>query len=118
MRLICHTKGDELLFLHNDYITCPVEVPLTVSSVEENNDLQTFFNATTQIIEVNWQQPLQQEGKVEIYNLLGQQVARSEVAAGAQTATMNVPALPAGIYLVTLQNNEQLIGQSKLLITR
>ena len=111
--LICHEKNGELLYLDDRFTSCPTTI-LGIGNLPSNQPLPTFFNPTTQSIHLTWQEPLSKEVKVEIFNLLGQQVAKSEVAAGAQTATVQLPSLPSGIYIYRVSQNGEVVGSGKL----
>ncbi len=92
-----------------------------VSSVEEaggRKRVVMYPNPAKDAVTVRMDEALEGNAVLNIYNLYGQLTASHQLPAGAAGHTFDVAGLPAGIYLVRLSQENNLLFTAKLVIAR
>lgn len=74
-------------------------------------DINVYPNPTEDFLQVDFTQPLEQEGQMELYNLHGQLVRSYELGAGSFQQELNLTELPKGAYLLRVQLNGAVSSQ-------
>jgi hypothetical protein len=75
--------------------------------------IKVYPNPADDILTIGFNEPLEDNIKVHLYNALGQLVYQSTLSQGQQTITLNVNNFKSGVYIVKFQNPYQILGTQK-----
>jgi hypothetical protein len=78
--------------------------------------INVYPNPADDIFTIGFNEPLEDNIKVHLYNALGQLVYQSTLSQGQQTITLNVNNFKSGVYIVKFQSAYQILGTQKLII--
>lgn len=108
-------------FGDNIYQQFTVNYTLPVNELPKSliGDMEVFPNPASGFVNVDFTMPLQSEAVLTVQNLLGQVMTREQMVVSnvKERMVLDVQTLPAGVYYVVLQSNEER-RTKKLVITR
>lgn len=88
---------------------CPYIITATKEELEAGFEI--YPNPTSDVVEITYTLPLDQNAKIFVYNLNGQTVIQQSIK--SSKFTVNVAKLPAGTYVAQIVNGEKTL-QSKI----
>jgi hypothetical protein len=89
-----------------DYITVEIKSNATIDAKDAQvNDLTVSPNPTANTCQIAWQ-PSQNYRTVRLYDALGKRILTQPIALNDQQVTLNLSALPNGVYVAEMDNRE------------
>ncbi len=89
-----------------DYITVEIKSTATIEAKEiAANNFKISPNPTANTCQITWQ-PTQSYRAVRLYDALGKRILTQPISPNDQQATLNLSALPNGIYVAEMENRE------------
>lgn len=101
-----------------DTIGTPLGIDDHIHGSDPAKSFIVFPNPAAQQAYILFDEETREDITVELYNNVGRLLQVNHVSRGTSRAEIPVDSYPNGIYLVRLVNNEQLIGFSKLTISK
>ena len=89
-----------------DYITVEIKSSATIEAKDvAANNFKISPNPTANTCQITWQ-PTQSYRAVRLYDALGKRILTQPISPNDQQATLNLSALPNGIYVAEMENRE------------
>ena len=94
-------------------------LPYTYTGIEElikNNGIYIYPNPTKETITITFDQPISNEGTVEIWNIMGSKIVTNTIPKNYAEQKVNVSNLTSGIYFYVIKVNGEKFSSGKLTI--
>ncbi|WP_276133414.1 T9SS type A sorting domain-containing protein [Polluticoccus soli] len=82
---------------------------------EKTSTLSLYPNPATNIINLEWAQPLH-DAKISLTNMMGQQVYQTNQPVNGSSMSVQIDQLPAGTYLLSVHNNTGIVLETKTVV--
>ena len=89
-----------------------------INTVAKTNALSIYPNPVYNRLIVSFPEILSSDSQAKIYNSEGEEVLQQNIAANARLMSIDVSQLSAGIYFLTITNQDQHFQGQRILITR
>jgi len=94
-------------------------LPYTYTGIEElikNNGIYVYPNPAKETITITFDQPISNEGTVEIWNIMGSKIVTNTIPKNYAEQKVNVSNLTSGIYFYVIKVNGEKFSSGKLTI--
>jgi hypothetical protein len=90
------------------YYDFNVDAPLTISNIMQNYGLRAYPNPANELVNLVWNDDIQQVNQVIIYDISGREIRRQNVSQQVKgnQLSLDVSDLKVGIYLITIEGKD------------
>jgi hypothetical protein len=83
-----------------------LQIPVGITEAMSSDFLTIYPNPNNGIIQIKFIRGMPADGKLEIFNTLGEKILSKEIAAGEKEIKLNVKNLVAGVYVVRMEGEK------------
>lgn len=99
------------------FVKWTVDNTTSLSKTQVKNEFSLYPNPATDITRISLEKPMVfKQQKVEIYNILGEEVQSTPITAGAQIIDINVSKLTSGVYFVNIIGGGNRVASKKMIV--